>query len=135
MCTLCYDVIDTLQNVNVMSRDQIKFMEHVEKSIYHQKDKHYEIALPLRNPNLNLPANLALAEQKACYLKRKFLKNPHFYEEYKQFMENMIRKDYAEKIDGKQGQYGRIWYIPHHGIYYKNKSGKISVVFDCSARY
>ena len=78
MCTLCYDVIDTFQNVNVMSRDQIKFMEHVEKSIHHRKDKHYEIALSLWSPDLNLPANLALAEQRACCLKCKFLKIPLF---------------------------------------------------------
>ena len=135
MCTLCSDVIDTLHNVNEMSREQLKFMEHVEKSIYHRKDKHYEIALPLRSPDLNLPANLALAEQRARYLKQKFLKNPPFFEEYKQFMEDTISKGYAEKIDDKQGQEGRIWYIPHHGIYHKNKPGKIRVVFDCSARY
>ena len=69
MCTLCSDVIDTLHNVNEMSREQLKFMEHVERSIYHRKDKHYEIALPLRSPDLNLPANLALAEHvEACWM-------------------------------------------------------------------
>ena len=54
-------------------------MEHVKKSIYHRKDKHYEIALPLRSPDLNLPANLALAEQRARYLKQKFLKYPPLF--------------------------------------------------------
>ena len=24
----------------------------------------------------------------------------------------------------------RVWYIPHHGVYHKKKSGKIRVVFD-----
>ena len=50
-------------------------------------------------------------------------------------MEGTISKGYAEKIDDKQGQEGRTWYIPRHGIYHKNKLGKIRVVFGCSARY
>ena len=60
---------------------------------------------------------------------------PHFFEEYKQFMENMISKGYAQKIEGKQGQDGQVWCIPHYGIYHKNKPEKTRVVFDCSARY
>ena len=135
MSTLCSDAVDTLQNMNLLSREQIEFMEHVEKPIHHRKDKHCKIALPLRSPDLNLPANLALAKRRDCYLKRKFLKNSAFYEEYKQCIEDMISKGYVEKIEGKKGQDGPIWYIPHHGISHKNTPGKIRVVFDCSARY
>ena len=30
---------------------------------------------------------------------------------------------------------GKVWYIPHHGIYHPRKPNKIRVVFDCSAKY
>jgi len=135
MCSLCTDVVDSVQNANSLSREQHQFMEMVKTSTRHLENKHYEIALPLRNPNIQLPENKSLAEQRACYLKRKFLRNPPFFEEYKQFVEEMIKKGYAEKTEGIEGQKGRTWYIPHHGVYHNNKPGKLRVVFDCSARY
>ena len=30
---------------------------------------------------------------------------------------------------------GKVWYIPHHGIYHPRKPHKIRVVFDCSAKH
>lgn len=42
--------------------------------------------------------------------------------------EQAVKAD-NEKVDGK------IWYIPHHGIYHPRKPDKISVVFDCSAKF
>lgn len=56
--------------------------------------------------------------------------------EYKTFMEDVLRKGYAEKVSQKQLQRndGKVWYIPHHGVYHKQK-GKLQVVFDCSASY
>ena len=30
---------------------------------------------------------------------------------------------------------GRMWYIPHHGVYHPSKPRKIRVVFDCSAQF
>ena len=30
---------------------------------------------------------------------------------------------------------GKVWYIPHHGIYHPKKPNKIRVVFDCSAEF
>ena len=73
-------------------------MKMVKISVRHLENNHYEIALPLRIQNLPLPVNTA--EQRACYLKRKFLKNLTFFEQYKQFGEEMIDQGYAEKIEG-----------------------------------
>ena len=30
---------------------------------------------------------------------------------------------------------GAVYYIPHHGVYHQKKTGKIRVVFDCSAKF
>ena len=32
-------------------------------------------------------------------------------------------------------QNGRVWYLPHHGVYHPLKPEKIRVVFDCSSEY
>ena len=55
-----------MKDTNSLSHDQQRFMEMVTASIHHREDKHYDIALPLRSADLNLPANLASAEQRAC---------------------------------------------------------------------
>ena len=135
MCTLCTDVVDTNFNNNQLSRDQTRFLNFVSTSIRHLDNQHYEIALPVRNSEIQLPLNRTMAEQRACYLKRKFLKNPAFFEHYKTFVNDMLVKNYAERVEGVKDPPGKTWYIPHHGVYHPNKPQKIRVVFDCSAKY
>lgn len=51
-------------------------------------------------------------------------------------MNDMVKKGYAEKIPKDEvRQDGRIWYLPHHGVFHPQKPDKIRVVFDCSAEY
>ena len=47
-------------------------------------------------------------------------------------MDDMLTKGYAKKST-PPAPLGKTWYIPHHGVFNPNKSGKIRVVFDCSA--
>ena len=49
----------------------------------------------------------------------------------------IIRKGYAQKIPDNEVPPvpGKVWYIPHHGIYHPKKPEKIRIVFDCSADY
>ena len=52
-------------------------------------------------------------------------------------MTNALEKNYAEmapKAD-LQRRDGRVWYIPHHGIYHPHNPGKFRVVFDCASTY
>ena len=69
-------------------------------------------------------------------LQRKFEKNAQFKEEYTAFLENVINKGHAEAVTKNELEKddGRLWYIPHHGVYH-SKKGTIRVVFDCSASY
>ncbi|XP_070566165.1 uncharacterized protein [Ptychodera flava] len=45
---------------------------------------------------------------------------------------NMQYKSPAVQVDRDDG---RVWYIPHHGVYHPKKPEKIRVVFDCSAKF
>lgn len=51
-------------------------------------------------------------------------------------MNQILEKGYAVKVpDEKVNQDdGRVWYLPHHGVYHPKKK-KLRVVFDCAARY
>ena len=50
---------------------------------------------------------------------------------------NALEKNYAEMVPKAdlQRRDGRVWYIPHHGIYHPHNPGTFRVVFDCAATY
>ena len=85
---------------------------------------------------MKMPNNKPQAEQRLAHLQRKFIRQPQFHREYKDFMHKVIDKNYAEMVPENELQTkdGKVWYIPHHGVYHPQK-GKIRVVYDCAATY
>ena len=118
-----------------MSVDDRKFAQIASSSVA-LKDGHYHLPLPLRDRNTVMPNNYQMAEQRALYLKRKFKKDDVYATEYKRFMSDIIMKGYAEKVPSEDlhQENGKLWYIPHHGVYHKRKK-TIRVVFDCASSY
>ncbi|XP_066023399.1 uncharacterized protein [Pocillopora verrucosa] len=136
MCIACADFADaTLSDGLSMSRDDLKFMNIVEDSVMQCEDGHYQVSLPLRDLNLQMPANRSQAERRALYLKRKFSKDVKFREDYVACLGKVIGDGFAEKVplDVLERSDGKVWFIPHHGVYHHKKPDKIRVVFDCSA--
>ncbi len=118
-----------------MSREDHEFMEKVSKSTELQ-DRHYKLNLPFRMENPMLPNNLCVAKHRLIGLKRKFERNNVFHQEYKDFMDEVMKQGYAEKVplhQLKQDE-GKVWYVPHHGVYHPKK-GTLRVVFDCGAAF
>ncbi|KAL0164586.1 hypothetical protein M9458_040339, partial [Cirrhinus mrigala] len=99
-------------------------------------DGHFCIKLPLKDDQVKMPCNRGIAEQRLNSLKRKFSRNAGFFQEYKVFMDNILKKGYAVRIPKEQliRSDGRVWFIPHHGVYHPKKR-KLRVVFDCAATY
>lgn len=118
-----------------MSREDIKFMEIMEHSAVLQDGK-YCLKLPFKTKEVYLPNNFTVAKQRVLGLKKKFLNNHHFHQEYTGYMNDIISRGYAEQIPQEQlhCEIGKVWYIPHHGIHHPRK-GSIRVVFDCGAVY
>ncbi|XP_058624342.1 B-cell receptor CD22-like [Onychostoma macrolepis] len=46
----------------------------------------------------------------------------------------MVNQGYAEKVPTLERHDGKVWYIPHHGVYHPRKD-KLRVVFDCGAEF
>ena len=42
---------------------------------------------------------------------------------------------YAKKVTDTDSEAGKMWYIPHHGVYHPKKPENIRVVFYCSAEF
>ena len=118
------------------SQDDLKFLEVVESGVQFH-DGHYEIPLPLRNPNTILPDNRSMALRRAFLQKAKMMKNDSYRHDYVDFIEDMVSSGYASMVPVEhiRASEGKCWYLPHHGVYNPNKPGKIRVVFDCSATF
>ena len=128
---------NVIQDQKELSQEDHLFMDKVNASIIHQPDDHYEIGLPFRDDNIVLPDNIYQANQRLASLKKKLLKTPSLCADYIVFMESLISKGYAEQVPLSEvlRQDGKVWYLPHHGVYHPKKTGKIRVVFDCAAIY
>ena len=111
------------------------FMTKVHESLV-LKNGHYEMKLPFREDVL-LPDNISQAKQRLLSLRRKMKSNAVFSKDYNDFMNKVLSNNFAEVVpeDEVTRADGRVWYIPHHGLYHPHKPGKMRVVFDCSATY
>ena len=118
-----------------MSREDQKFMELVTNSAK-QVNGHYQINLPLRKRDVSMPNNKKIIEQRALHLKKRLQKDSSFHADYMAFMNDLVAKGYAERVpeEDVERSDGKVWYIPHHGVYHPKK-GKIRVVFDCGVSY
>ncbi|XP_046551173.1 uncharacterized protein LOC124260894 [Haliotis rubra] len=125
-----------IDDKNEMSQEDKEFIIAVSKSI-HKQEGHYEIKLPFRRENVVMPDNSVQALHRLNGLKKKLSKHKKFHEDYKVFMKDILDKGYAEKVPVSeiQGTQGKVWYIPHHGVYHPRKPEKIRVVFDCTVGY
>jgi len=116
------------------SQDDLQFMSIMQRDIKQMEDGHYELPLPLRNPDQPLVNNRAMALQRLQALVKRFKRDPEHYVHYKKFMQDLFKKGYAERVPEEElGLVTRALYLPHHGVYNPNKPGKVRVVMDGSA--
>ena len=118
-----------------MSKDDCRFLKMADRSAK-LVDGHYSIALPLKDRTLSMPNNRIIAEQRIVNLKRRFAREPAFHKDYVEFMDNLIESGFAERVPDTdlERSDGKVWYIPHHGVYHPQKK-KMRVVFDCGASF
>ena len=80
------------------SQEDTKFLEIVNKGIRRTDDGHYEIPLPFRSKDVHLPDNTEQVFQRECLLKRKLARNKKFYDDYVNFMNDIMREGFARKV-------------------------------------
>ena len=68
---------------------------------------HYQLLLSLTNPALIMPNNRTMVEKRANYLKRQFMKNEKFLEDYQKFMNDILQKGYA-RVASEIQPYGKM---------------------------
>jgi hypothetical protein len=117
-----------------LSQEDKSFMRKAELCIQHI-DGHYVLPLPFRESNIQLPYNREQAVKRASWQKKKMLADESYHHNYTAFVNNRLERGYAKKIPTVEmnPESGKVWYLPHHGVYHPTKS-KLRVVFDCSAK-
>ena len=73
-------------------------MIHANNSIQLKDNKHYEISLRFKYPNLKLLSSKEFADQRLLSLKIKLWKHPSFYKNYVEFVNDMLINTYAEEV-------------------------------------
>ena len=117
-----------------LSLEDKRFLTIVSNGIHIKDGKKFEISLPLKEGNIRFPDNKAVVTRRMLNLKGKLKKNSKLQDDYVNFMKDLIDKGYAEKVPASELNLanGKVWFIPHHGVYHPRKPTKIRVVFDCS---
>lgn len=100
-------------------------------------DGHYQVPLPFRCDDVTVPNNKEQAIKRANWQKKKMLRDSQYLSDYVTFVNDIIAKGYAQRVPNGllTPTPGKVWYLPHHGVYHPKKPGKIRVVFDCSSKF
>ena len=121
-------VVSNLEEVSFENHHFLKLLDNGTKLV----NGYYQVPLPFKNPNVCFLDNKGQGMKRLKHLERLFAKNPSFFEHYKIFIEDMIKRGYA-RVPKQKPEKGKNWYIPHHCVYHPAKLDKIRVVLDCSA--
>lgn len=126
------DFKDTQVGEKTVSQEDLRFIEIMKNNIEQGEDGHYVMPLPFKKEMPQMPENKKQALARLNFLKRKFISNPKYFNDYKAFMDEIMDRGDVELASEASEN---AWYIPHHGVYHPKKPNKIRVVFDCSATY
>ena len=122
-------------DTTTFSVEDRRFLEILEEGIKRNSDGRWVMPLPFKDKTpLHLPNNRPHCVRRLMSLKRKFEKESKLYMDYCEFMNKIISKGHASKVDDKtsESSSGKAWYLPHFPIYHPQKPDQVRVVFDCS---
>ena len=115
-----------------------KFLDIMETGVHKNEQGNWEMPLPFRRKDPHLPSNRSRAVNLLNGLIRILKRKPQMAKDYVEFMGKIIEKGHASPVPIEEitkPQSGRVWYLPHFGVYHPKKPTQIRVVFDSSAEY
>ena len=81
-----------------LSVEDRRFLRTVREGIHQLADGHFEMPLPLRDENLELPNSKRLALNRLLKLRGRLLSEDQFRKDYCSFMQDIIPSGYAERV-------------------------------------
>ncbi len=118
------DFVENDDPVPDLSVEDKLWHRRVEQSLSRLPSGNYEIGLPFREEPPFLPTNRFQVLARFNSLKKRMLKNSSFATDYTKFMVEMINNDFMERVLDAElcGDFGKVWYLVHHGVYHKQKN-------------
>ena len=111
----------------------------MEIGIHKNQTGHWEMPLPFRQTEVRMPNNRNQAVNRLNGLLRTLKRKPQMEKDYLEFMEKILSKGHASPVPREEvaskNQTGKVWYLPHFGVYHPKKPTQIRVVFDSSAEF
>ena len=132
------DVYRTTSEDNQVSLSQNgrRFLEIMKTGVYKNEQGNWEMPLPFRAVAPVVPNNRGQAVKRLNNLLRSFKRKRELEKDYFMFMAKILDRGHALLVPpaevGNESSIGRIWYLPHFGIYHPRKPKQIRVVFDSS---
>ena len=102
---------------NGISIEDQKFLKVMKKNTV-LASGHYQIPLPLKDPDVKSPDNRKQVKKRLEGLEKQVRRDQKFFQQDQEFVEDMIGNDNAEKckIEGKKGRWWYFttsWCVPH----------------------
>lgn len=117
---------------SVEDRKALRLMEESVKII----DGHFQVALPWRRDQPDIPNNKIMAERRLRSLKVRLTKDAELFTRYMEAMQNYIDKGHAQRVPEEElNKKFKVWYLPHHPVTHRLKPEKTRIVFDCAAKF
>ncbi|XP_068221361.1 uncharacterized protein [Palaemon carinicauda] len=116
-----------------LSFEDTRFVKRCQDDIEF-RDGHFQLPMPFRDPNVNLPNNKKRTVSRPKWQRRKMKNSEDYRQQYTAFINKLFEKGFAYKIPDDEVNKIPVWYLPHHAVFHPKK-GKIRVVFYCSAKF
>ena len=130
-----HEFVEAEPERKALSGEDRAFLEKMKEGISKDKNGHYILPLPFRNPDVCFPNNRSYAVKLAQgSLKKRLKNNPQFREEYTAYIKRIIDEGRAKKVPISEANDPNVWYIPTHAVYHPLKE-KIRVVFNGAATF
>ena len=118
-----------------VSRQDLLWQEKKSSGIKQLPNGQYEIPLPFEEDDVTMPDNERYCLARLNSLKTQLRNDEKFRGDYISFMKEMREKNFVEVSPPElETAECKKWFLPHHGVYHKQKKS-IRVVFDCSSKY
>lgn len=131
-----------LDSIGIRQQEQYTAQEQraikiVEQTTRRLANGRFEVGLPWREDDPQVPDSYYLALSRLNSLTRHFMRDNNYLDLYSTNIGAYVEKDYAEEcLDSHQApaENNRRWYLPHFGVTNINKPGKLRIVHDAAAQ-